>query len=164
PLFTPFHFSRDKLRHDLRASLPDYVFLECVIPLMRQSSLANQGEFRLDPLHIFHQDCKHFLSPLIEKLLLHLVENNSWIGRWILYRFIPPCEPIITPALFRIADDLIGLIDLTNLSFGLCTVRVAIWMMLKDQLPVGLLDHVVRRIARDPQHSVEIDSSHGEKL
>jgi hypothetical protein len=37
-------------------------------------------------------------------------------------------------------------------------------MVLEDQLSVGLLDGVIGGIARDPEHPVEIDPSHGEEL
>ena len=50
---------------------------------------------------------------------------------------------------------------LTDLGFGVSAIGVAVRMVLKDQLPVGLLDRVVGRVARDPQHPVEVDSCPG---
>ena len=75
-------------------------------------------KFGFDPLHVFHQDREHFLAPFIEELLLHLVENDGRIGRFVSCGFIAPIEPIITPTFVRIADDFVGRIDLTDLRFG----------------------------------------------
>ena len=129
--------------------------------MVRHGPVTNHAEFGFDPLHIFHQDREHFLSPFIEKLFLHFVENDGWIGRFIPCRFIPPNESVIAPTLVRITDDFIGRIDLTDLGFGVSAIGIAVRMVLKDQLPVGLLDRVIGRVARDPQHPVKVDSCHG---
>src|SRR4029078_12188280 len=74
---------------------------------------------------------------------------------------ISPVEPIVIAARFRIADDLVSGIDFTYLFFRLLTVGIAGGVVFEDQLPVGLLDDVVRRLTRDAQDAVKIHARHG---
>src|SRR4051794_7519481 len=63
---------------------------------------------------------------------------------------------VVGLALVGIAQQVVGLLDLLEALLGLLVVRVAVGVVLTDQLAVGLLDLVGRRRALDSEHLVGI--------
>jgi hypothetical protein len=64
-----------------------------------------------------------------------------------------------SPAL-GIAQNLISGVDLTDLLFGLAIVRIAIGMMLEDELPIGFLDVIIGNVARHTEDTIIIQTRH----
>src|SRR3954471_17631037 len=64
--------------------------------------------------------------------------------------------PVVGLALVGIAQQVVGLLDLLEALLGLLVVRVAVGVVLTDQLAMGLLDLVGRRRALDSEHLVGI--------
>src|SRR6185312_16283571 len=74
----------------------------------------------------------------------------------------PPvgAELVVLAALLRIAQDLVGLVDLLEASLGRFVAGVHIRMMLAGELPVRLLQFLVRRRLRHSECLVVILEFH----
>ena len=68
----------------------------------------------------------------------------------------PEAAPVVGLALLGIREQVVGLLDLLEALLGLLVVRVAVGVVLADQLAVGLLDLVGRRRPLDSQDLVGI--------
>src|SRR5690606_25726694 len=67
---------------------------------------------------------------------------------------------VIGGALLLVAQDFIGFLDFLELFLGVFAVRIAVRMVLHGQLPVGLLQFIVRGVLRHAQDFVVIAFCH----
>jgi len=72
-------------------------------------------------------------------------------------------EPVVRGALLFVGEDLVGLLRLLEVLLGLRVVGVAVRMPLHRELPIGLLDGLLVRVAIDPEHLVVVALGHAAK-
>jgi hypothetical protein len=67
---------------------------------------------------------------------------------------------VVRRALLRIAKNLVSLLGLFELRFGLGIIRIAVRMKFHRELAIGLLDVVVRCVAIDAKYFVKVFFGH----
>ena len=73
-----------------------------------------------------------------------------------------PAAGVVSLALLRVGEDVVGLLDLLEALLGRLVTGVAVGVVLARELPVGLLDLVRRRLLVDPEDLVRVlDRRHG---
>src|SRR6185295_1677454 len=70
-------------------------------------------------------------------------------------------ELVVLLALGRIAEDLVGLVDLFEFRFGRFVTRVDVRVMLARELPEGLLDLLLGGALRHAERGVIVFEVHG---
>ena len=73
-----------------------------------------------------------------------------------------PAAGVVSLALLRVGQDVVGLLDLLEALLGRLVTGVAVGVVLARELPVGLLDLVRRGLLVDPEDLVRVlDRGHG---